>query len=251
MHHGERARALPPSCAPPWCFSLCRQLCVVSAEARGLCSFVLPGSTNIRPLGHLVGPVRHGGLASTCIARCCAVESRPYFFVPELTRRRYSGASAARVWGSIYWENLRGFQHSKCMEKRILFRLLSGLHSSIMTQIANEYRFDGELAGGRLRISRMMVVLRSSMGSLKFSRGGKADRSQVSQDCLTSMAGMETHANIVLYYSASVTSPKGRMWGGFACLSWELLTSAAEGCGRWMPWWTSWSGAREFVPPRP
>lgn len=30
------------------------------------------------------------------------------------------------------------------MEKRILFRLLSGLHSSIMTQIANDYRFDGE-----------------------------------------------------------------------------------------------------------
>ena len=30
------------------------------------------------------------------------------------------------------------------MEKRILFRLLSGLHSSIMTQIANDYRFDGK-----------------------------------------------------------------------------------------------------------
>ncbi|CAN0020420.1 unnamed protein product [Ascophyllum nodosum] len=54
----------------------------------------------------------------------------------------YSGASSARVWGSIYWENLRGFQNSGCMEKRILFRLMSGLHSSIMTQIANEYRFD-------------------------------------------------------------------------------------------------------------
>ncbi|CAM9859083.1 unnamed protein product [Pylaiella littoralis] len=54
----------------------------------------------------------------------------------------YSGASAARVWGSIYWENLRGYQDNACMEKRILFRLLSGLHSSIMTQIANDYRFD-------------------------------------------------------------------------------------------------------------
>lgn len=58
--------------------------------------------------------------------------------------KRYSGASAARVWGSIYWENLRGYQDNACMEKRILFRLLSGLHSSIMTQIANQYRFDGE-----------------------------------------------------------------------------------------------------------
>ncbi|CAM9271821.1 unnamed protein product [Ectocarpus sp. 12 AP-2014] len=54
----------------------------------------------------------------------------------------YSGASAARVWGSIYWENLKGYQDNACMEKRILFRLLSGLHSSIMTQIANDYRFD-------------------------------------------------------------------------------------------------------------
>lgn len=61
---------------------------------------------------------------------------------------RYSGASAARVWGSIYWENLRGYQDNACMEKRILFRLLSGLHSSIMTQIANLYRFDGEEGRG-------------------------------------------------------------------------------------------------------
>lgn len=49
------------------------------------------------------------------------------------------------MWGSIYWENLKGYQDNACMEKRILFRLLSGLHSSIMTQIANDYRFDGEL----------------------------------------------------------------------------------------------------------
>lgn len=51
------------------------------------------------------------------------------------------------MWGSIYWENLRGYQDNACMEKRILFRLLSGLHSSIMTQIANQYRFDGEGPG--------------------------------------------------------------------------------------------------------
>lgn len=51
------------------------------------------------------------------------------------------------MWGSIYWENLRGYQDNACMEKRILFRLLSGLHSSIMTQIANLYRFDGEGGG--------------------------------------------------------------------------------------------------------
>lgn len=66
-----------------------------------------------------------------------------------VAKHRYSGASAARVWGSIYWENLRGYQDNACMEKRILFRLLSGLHSSIMTQIANQYRFDGEEGGGK------------------------------------------------------------------------------------------------------
>lgn len=69
-------------------------------------------------------------------------------FVLGLIFERYSGASAARVWGSIYWENLRGYQDNACMEKRILFRLLSGLHSSIMTQIANQYRFDGERGRG-------------------------------------------------------------------------------------------------------
>eukprot|EP00903_Cladosiphon_okamuranus_P017822 g16401.t1 len=64
----------------------------------------------------------------------------------------YSGASAARVWGSIYWENLRGYQDNACMEKRILFRLLSGLHSSIMTQIANQYRFDDGTWGPNIQM---------------------------------------------------------------------------------------------------
>jgi ERO1-like protein alpha len=57
----------------------------------------------------------------------------------------YSGASAWRVWKSIYLENcFEGFSggQSVCREKRVFFRLISGLQSSITTQIANDYRFD-------------------------------------------------------------------------------------------------------------
>ncbi|CAM9484266.1 unnamed protein product [Phaeothamnion confervicola] len=54
----------------------------------------------------------------------------------------YSGASAQKVWRSIYMENCFGFGDDVCKEKRVFFRLLSGLQSSITTQIANDYRFD-------------------------------------------------------------------------------------------------------------
>ncbi len=84
-----------------------------------------------------------------------------YIYIYTYKKKRYSGASAARVWGSIYWENLRGYQDSPCMEKRILFRLLSGLHSSIMTQIANDYRFDGEPRGEERRGERRVTCLRA------------------------------------------------------------------------------------------
>ncbi|OQR98785.1 endoplasmic oxidoreductin [Achlya hypogyna] len=52
----------------------------------------------------------------------------------------YSGNSAWRVWKAIYEENCF---HSKelCLEERVYYRLISGLHTSINTHVALEYRF--------------------------------------------------------------------------------------------------------------
>ncbi|CAM9785369.1 unnamed protein product [Chrysoparadoxa australica] len=62
----------------------------------------------------------------------------------------YSGASAQKVWMSIYLENcFGGFAGAtdQCREKRVFFRLMSGLQSSITTHIAKEYFFaDSDLS---------------------------------------------------------------------------------------------------------
>ncbi|CAN0378409.1 unnamed protein product, partial [Discosporangium mesarthrocarpum] len=65
----------------------------------------------------------------------------------------YSGASASRVWKSIYMENcFAGLQENTCKEKRVFYRLLSGLQSSITTQIANDYRFEDGTWGKNLKL---------------------------------------------------------------------------------------------------
>ncbi|ORY49151.1 endoplasmic oxidoreductin [Rhizoclosmatium globosum] len=59
----------------------------------------------------------------------------------------YAGDSAARVWGAIYKENCfgggeevsGGRGEGQCMEKRVFYRLVSGLHSSISTHICDQW----------------------------------------------------------------------------------------------------------------
>eukprot|EP00639_Heterosigma_akashiwo_P035899 CAMPEP_0194725490 /NCGR_PEP_ID=MMETSP0296-20130528/27094_1 /TAXON_ID=39354 /ORGANISM="Heterosigma akashiwo, Strain CCMP2393" /LENGTH=335 /DNA_ID=CAMNT_0039629999 /DNA_START=64 /DNA_END=1068 /DNA_ORIENTATION=- len=53
----------------------------------------------------------------------------------------YSGPSAARVWGSIHKENCFSIEETQCLEKRVFYRLISGLQGSITTQIAIRYKF--------------------------------------------------------------------------------------------------------------
>ena len=67
----------------------------------------------------------------------------------------YAGPSAAKVWGAIYDENcfLEGGSGvpeemagaDECVERRVFYRLISGLHASISTHIAGEYpmTYDG------------------------------------------------------------------------------------------------------------
>ena len=58
----------------------------------------------------------------------------------------YAGESAARVWAAIYNENCFELPSSSplsdsivCTEKRVFYRLISGLHSSISIHICNEW----------------------------------------------------------------------------------------------------------------
>uniref|UniRef100_A0A668TQ25 Endoplasmic reticulum oxidoreductase beta n=1 Tax=Oreochromis aureus TaxID=47969 RepID=A0A668TQ25_OREAU len=57
----------------------------------------------------------------------------------------YKGPSAWRVWNSIYEENCFNcylYRPCLCLEKRVFYRLISGLHSSINIHLCAEYLLD-------------------------------------------------------------------------------------------------------------
>eukprot|EP01018_Ginkgo_biloba_P033593 Gb_20370 [translate_table: standard] len=55
----------------------------------------------------------------------------------------YTGPSAHRIWESIYKDNyLEGVPGDASTERHVLYKLLSGLHSSISVHIAAEYLLD-------------------------------------------------------------------------------------------------------------
>lgn len=55
----------------------------------------------------------------------------------------YTGPSARRIWDSIYSENCPKYSSGEtCPEKKVLYKLISGLHSSISMHIAGDYLLD-------------------------------------------------------------------------------------------------------------
>eukprot|EP00850_Spirogloea_muscicola_P021849 SM000265S09770 [mRNA] locus=s265:67573:70810:+ [translate_table: standard] len=55
----------------------------------------------------------------------------------------YKGDSARRIWQAIYAENcFSGGLNDTCTERRIFYRLISGLHTSVSTHIAAHYLLD-------------------------------------------------------------------------------------------------------------
>ncbi|CAD5167286.1 unnamed protein product [Musa acuminata subsp. malaccensis] len=55
----------------------------------------------------------------------------------------YAGPSARRIWEAIYAENCPKDPSGEfCQEKRVLYKLISGLHSSISIHIASDYLLD-------------------------------------------------------------------------------------------------------------
>ncbi|XP_009360923.2 endoplasmic reticulum oxidoreductin-1 isoform X2 [Pyrus x bretschneideri] len=55
----------------------------------------------------------------------------------------YTGPSARRIWDAVYAENCPKYPSEElCAEERILYKLISGLHSSISVHIASDYLLD-------------------------------------------------------------------------------------------------------------
>ncbi|CAN0911508.1 Endoplasmic reticulum oxidoreductin-1 [Linum grandiflorum] len=57
----------------------------------------------------------------------------------------YTGPSARRIWDAVYSENCPKYpSEEQCQEERLLYKLISGLHSSISVHIAADYLLDEE-----------------------------------------------------------------------------------------------------------
>ncbi|KAG4388014.1 hypothetical protein AAZX31_09G081800 [Glycine max] len=55
----------------------------------------------------------------------------------------YTGPSARRIWDAVYSENCPKYPSQElCHEEKILYKLISGLHSSISIHIASDYLLD-------------------------------------------------------------------------------------------------------------
>lgn len=55
----------------------------------------------------------------------------------------YTGPSARRIWDAVYSENCPKYpSEESCQEEKILYKLISGLHSSISVHIASDYLLD-------------------------------------------------------------------------------------------------------------
>ncbi|AES65781.1 putative thiol oxidase [Medicago truncatula] len=55
----------------------------------------------------------------------------------------YTGTSARRIWDAVYSENCPKYlSQESCQEEKILYKLISGLHSSISVHIASDYLLD-------------------------------------------------------------------------------------------------------------
>jgi len=67
----------------------------------------------------------------------------------------YSGPSAARVWAAVHRENCfsggRGAEDT-CLEKRVFYRLISGLQASITTHVAKRYKFADDSWGPNTKL---------------------------------------------------------------------------------------------------
>ncbi|CAN6439435.1 unnamed protein product [Victoria cruziana] len=54
----------------------------------------------------------------------------------------YSGPSARRIWDAVYNDNIKDLPSDSFQERKVLYKLVSGLHSSISVHIASDYLLD-------------------------------------------------------------------------------------------------------------
>ncbi|CAL9089964.1 unnamed protein product [Musa acuminata var. zebrina] len=88
----------------------------------------------------------------------------------------YTGPSARRIWETIYTENCPKYPSGEfCQEKKVLYKLISGLHSSISVHIASDYLLD-EIDNLVYDISILFLITRGENLELLYDRKSSTRR---------------------------------------------------------------------------
>eukprot|EP00163_Fabomonas_tropica_P021479 TRINITY_DN37533_c0_g1_i2.p1 TRINITY_DN37533_c0_g1~~TRINITY_DN37533_c0_g1_i2.p1 ORF type:complete len:465 (-),score=59.98 TRINITY_DN37533_c0_g1_i2:47-1441(-) len=64
----------------------------------------------------------------------------------------YAGANARRIWKAIYDENCFELSELECTEKRVFYRVISGLHASISAHLSYDFMFKDGTWGPNLEL---------------------------------------------------------------------------------------------------
>ncbi|KAL3636950.1 Endoplasmic reticulum oxidoreductin-1 [Castilleja foliolosa] len=145
----------------------------------------------------------------------------------------YTGPSARRIWDAIYSENCPKYSSGEiCQEKRVLYKLISGLHSSISIHIASDYLLDEvknewgrnqELMYDRVlrypdRVRNLyftfMFVLRSVTKAANYLEHAEYDTGNVEEDLKAQSLMRQLLYNPKLQSACPLPFDEAKMWQG-------------------------------------
>ncbi|KAJ4975364.1 hypothetical protein NE237_000470 [Protea cynaroides] len=145
----------------------------------------------------------------------------------------YTGPSARRIWDAIYTENCPKYPSEDfCQEKKALYKLISGLHSSISIHIAADYLLDeaNNLWGQNLEIVKdrvlrypdrvrnlyftFLFVLRAVTKASDYLEQAEYDTGNPSEDLKTQSLVKQLLYNPKLQAACPVPFDEAKLWQG-------------------------------------
>ncbi|GER29127.1 endoplasmic oxidoreductin 1 family protein, partial [Striga asiatica] len=145
----------------------------------------------------------------------------------------YTGPSARRIWDAVYSENCQKYSSGEiCQEKRVLYKLISGLHSSISIHIASDYLLDEaknlwgrnpELMYNRVlrypdRVRNLyftfMFVLRAVTKAANYLEQAEYDTGNINEDLKAQSLMRQLLDNPKLHSACPLPFDEAQLWQG-------------------------------------
>ncbi|CAN1302375.1 Endoplasmic reticulum oxidoreductin-1 [Linum perenne] len=145
----------------------------------------------------------------------------------------YTGPSARRIWDAVYAENCPKYPSEElCQEERLLYKLISGLHSSISIHIAADYLLDEDTNSWGENLTLMydrvlrypervrnlyftyLFVLRSVMKTASYLEQAEYDTGNPTEDLKTHSLIKQLLYNTKLEAACPLPFDEAKLWKG-------------------------------------